>query len=236
MILVDRGGEPDYLRKHKARLLADLLSARAAEAQATKDDKLKASKLRKACEKKYNQKTVKSKLRSAFHGKCAYCESRVNHVAYPQIEHFEPKELSPDQTFEWSNFRLACGICNGPSWKGNKSPAAAPGGPVLDPCGADLPEDHLRFQYDSQAKTASLGWKTPRGESTIAFFGLNSAQRDLLVQRSRHIERILAIGRNASTDPELAAIWRDAKAAAQDGSEEYSAWVRAEINGVLEIL
>jgi hypothetical protein len=39
----------------------------------------------------YGHEQVKTALRDAQHGKCAFCESKVTHVAYGDVEHFRPK-------------------------------------------------------------------------------------------------------------------------------------------------
>ena len=38
---------------------------------------------------KYNKPYVKNALKEMFHDKCAYCESKVPPVAYPQIEQID---------------------------------------------------------------------------------------------------------------------------------------------------
>ena len=41
--------------------------------------------------------------------RCGYCEDSVG----DEIEHIKPKDLYPEQVFEWTNYLLACGRCNG---------------------------------------------------------------------------------------------------------------------------
>ncbi len=36
---------------------------------------------------KYNKSYVKDTLKEMFQDKCAYCESKITHIAYPHIEH-----------------------------------------------------------------------------------------------------------------------------------------------------
>jgi hypothetical protein len=41
--------------------------------------------------KTYADESVKQALIEARHGKCCFCESRITHVSYGDIEHFRPK-------------------------------------------------------------------------------------------------------------------------------------------------
>jgi|GEM_PF-476891 len=67
--------------------------------------------------------------------KCNYCESRIEHAATLQVEHYRPKakvesgENDHVETqgyywlgLEWTNLLLACPKCNGKDAKGNKFP------------------------------------------------------------------------------------------------------------------
>ena len=72
----------------------------------------------------YRHSEVRAALTHLFHAKCAYCESKVLHVAALDIEHFRPKggvvrpdgTLLPDHywwlTVTWENLYLACESCN----------------------------------------------------------------------------------------------------------------------------
>lgn len=43
-------------------------------------------------------------------GRCVYCEDSLA----DEIEHMRPKDLFPGQAYDWANYVLACGPCNGP--------------------------------------------------------------------------------------------------------------------------
>ncbi len=73
----------------------------------------------------YADAPVKSTLVTAQHGKCAFCESRVTHIAYGGVEHFRPKRavrravgrplIRPGYfwlAYDWDNLLLACQLCN----------------------------------------------------------------------------------------------------------------------------
>ncbi len=53
--------------------------------------------------------------------KCAYCETPINASRSGQVEHFKPKSLFPTLAYDWSNYFLGCGGCNGA--KSDKWPA-----------------------------------------------------------------------------------------------------------------
>jgi hypothetical protein len=69
---------------------------------------------------------VREKLAHMCSGnrRCAYCEDSFA----DEIEHMRPKDLYPEEVFEWTNFLLACGPCNGP--KNNKFAVIPPGVPL----------------------------------------------------------------------------------------------------------
>jgi uncharacterized protein (TIGR02646 family) len=69
----------------------------------------------------YKEADVVEALRDLFKGKCAYCESKILHVAPPDIEHYRPKgavaedEKHPGYWWlasDWLNLLLSCLDCN----------------------------------------------------------------------------------------------------------------------------
>ncbi len=71
----------------------------------------------------YAAKSVKSHLIRAQHGKCCFCESKITHVDYGDVEHFRPKsafrQKSSDSlekpgyywlAYEWDNLFLSCAL------------------------------------------------------------------------------------------------------------------------------
>jgi 5-methylcytosine-specific restriction endonuclease McrA len=61
---------------------------------------------------RYRHADIKTALVIETAGKCAYCESKLRHIAYGDVEHIIPKVTDLEKTFEWSNLTLACDICN----------------------------------------------------------------------------------------------------------------------------
>lgn len=63
---------------------------------------------------RYKEPTIKATLEKETHDKCAYCESKIKHITYGDIEHILPKnkDARPDLYVEWTNLTLACEQCN----------------------------------------------------------------------------------------------------------------------------
>lgn len=77
----------------------------------------------------------KTQLQPGDLAKCNYCESKIEHAATLQVEHYRPKakvdsgendhQILPGYYWlglEWTNLLLACPKCNGKDAKGNKFP------------------------------------------------------------------------------------------------------------------
>jgi uncharacterized protein (TIGR02646 family) len=70
----------------------------------------------------YSDKSVRKLLAKMFHGKCAYCESKITAIYNGDIEHFRPKgeinEVNPTKpgyfwlASDWDNLLFACPFCN----------------------------------------------------------------------------------------------------------------------------
>ena len=60
----------------------------------------------------YRAPEVKAHLVLEAHGKCAYCESKITHVYFGDIEHIKPKSTFPAETLTLENLLLACALCN----------------------------------------------------------------------------------------------------------------------------
>lgn len=127
---------------------------------------------------KWRHKNIKATLFAETDGKCAYCESAVQDVAYPHVEHIIPKSARPDLAHHWPNLTSACPRCNV-----GKDATYDPTENVLNPYVDDL-EMHLEFHGD--LVDCPLGDR--RGALTIVACDLN--RYDLV--RSRVI-RIRAV-------------------------------------------
>lgn len=89
------------------------------DALGTFDEKSARAKVMFSSRNKIGNKTfdhIKTKLTEICSGarRCVYCEDSVG----DEVEHIRPKDLYPENCFQWSNYVYACGTCNGP--KNNK--------------------------------------------------------------------------------------------------------------------
>jgi len=207
VIGVQRAKRPNVLRQHADRWLRELLASATDIA-------------RSRAQNKYRHKAIKFALVRMFHGKCAYCESRMTHIDYGHIEHYRPKSKYVRHTFKWANLLLACGICNGKAYKGDQFPGRSDGGPLVNPC-KDSPCDHLAFEYDRIARIATVRPLTSRGRVTESTLGLN--RKDLREYRSRQIKRLIALALSEATHLEA----REELQEAKEPHSEYSAFARS---------
>lgn len=169
--------------------------------------------------KKYRDPAIKQALTEMFNGKCAYCESQIEHIDYGDIEHFKPKSLYPNLAFVWSNLLLACSICNR-TYKKTQFPLETEEGPLVDPSLED-PANHLKFASDTKLQKAIVLGKDARGDTTQKTLGLNRPK--LVDKRSRYVVKMRLLWEYRAVNPEAADVLR--KAAASD--QEYSAFVQA---------
>lgn len=149
MIAVRRLPTPLVLERNAARWLAELQTVLSKPAPTKKQIS--------RAQNRYRHDEVKQALVAMFHGKCAYCESKITVVTYGAIEHFRPKSQYIELTFAWENFLLSCDVCNDAGHKGTHFPLNQHGEPLLiDPTdGITDPHAHLDFVWDGVARLAS---------------------------------------------------------------------------------
>lgn len=129
----------------------------------------------------YKHPDNKKTLKEASHDKCMYCESKISHVCYGDVEHIKPKSKYPSLEYEWSNLGLVCSKCNG--IKKNKYDE---GTPYINPYEEDPSEHILALGALVKQKRGS-----ERGEMTISErlgIGLNRAQ--LLERRKERLSSV----------------------------------------------
>lgn len=142
----------------------------------------------------YGARSVKKDLSKAQHGKCCFCEAKILHIDYGDVEHFRPKK-SYKQTkgqrlqypgyywlaYNWNNLFLSCAICN-ERFKGNLFPLNVPANrakshhddidledPVFIHPSDDEPENYISFH--DEIPVAING--NNRGTKTIKWLGLD---------------------------------------------------------------
>lgn len=141
----------------------------------------------------YRDGVVKRSIASETAGKCAYCESKVEHVHWGDVEHILPKSKYPERMLDYANLTFACSICNN-----NKLDYDAPDLPLLNPY-SDDPEEFL-------VAVGPLIWHRPgkaRGELSVTLLDLNRV--DLVKRREQRLDHVakLADKRATSTSEPL---------------------------------
>ena len=109
-------------------------------------------------------------LKAAFAGKCAFCESQMEHVSPAHIEHYRPKGKKDfvHLMFDWDNWLLSCPRCN--TKKRDQFPDCAGEPCLINPAEEPDPGAHLDFVG------AQVCRKTERGKKTIKLVGLDRSK------------------------------------------------------------
>ncbi len=196
----------------------------------------------------YGHRSVKQVLVSAQHGKCCYCEAKVNHVAAGDVEHYRPKAAVQQSegeslqkpgyywlAYEWDNLLFACSICNS-QHKKNLFPLRDPKKrarshradlsreePLLIHPAEEDPRRVLRFRDEYAYPVKG----NERGQVTLNVLKLN--ERDALVEDRRkqiaiirRLEDLVRCG-DADARAEAEALLSEM----ESDSAEYASMVRA---------
>lgn len=152
----------------------------------------------------YGHPDVKKALQEIQHGKCCFCESKIGHISYGDVEHYRPKTGWVQSTetlnkpgyywlaYAWENLLLCCQICNQRNKK-NYFPLIDPSVRVLSHYNdisiekplfihpvLDEVENLITFKEEIPV---SIG-DNSRGNETISKLGLD---RELLNEQRRKI-------------------------------------------------
>ncbi|WP_443945759.1 AAA family ATPase [Pedobacter sp. AW1-32] len=193
MIKIEKQKAPDYLSSSMINLAVEKL------------EEFFASKNRS--QKRYDwpfnreiDKELKKYLHEAFHGKCGYCETKIEYPDLGAVDRYRPNNGVRDQneyhqdlywwlTFEWDNLVYSCKECN--QFKGNYFPIKGRRAlnenddyesehrMLLNPY-LDEPENHLTYEYTEHGRIDAL---TEEGNQTIELLRLN--RTDLIEGRQR---------------------------------------------------
>lgn len=112
----------------------------------------------------YNHHEIKDALERDFHGKCAYCESKIMYQQHGDIEHFRPKERFCHLIHDWDNLLLSCDRCN------TKKRAQFPNPQIINPMDEN-PENI--FEYEKIGNIINIKSQYVRGQISISTIGLN---------------------------------------------------------------
>lgn len=194
----------------------------------------------------YGDPEVREALRRAQHGKCAFCEAKITHVMYGDVEHYRPKGgfmrggslQRPGYywlAYAWDNLVLACQLCN-QRHKRNAFPLAGGSRRARSHRG-DVAKEAPRFVHPAQEDpSAVIGFHEHvayavggdrRGRETIRGLGLNRAE--IRGDRERFLEKLRVIRDLAAAvppSPARGAAQRLLDEAVRDDAE-YAAMARA---------
>jgi len=211
----------------------------------------------------YGHTEVKEYLLAMQHGKCAFCESKITHIAYGDVEHFRPKAAVRQEpggpltrpgyywlAYEWSNLLLSCQLCN-QRHKGNFFPLADSAARArshradlgreaamfINPVDDD-PEMLLAFRAEVMFGRDSAG----RGDTTRDALALN---RPALLERRRDryellrtLFNVIVIADARPDDAELAVLANQARTNLEQhaaSSAEYAGMIRAALETGFEV-
>lgn len=206
MIKVNRAAKPAILQRQEKKWLGKIQQA--LQSGNKKDIETAINK--------YQHKDIKETLLKMFHGRCAYCESKYEHVDFGDIEHFRPKERYQLLAVKWTNLLLACPRCN--IIKDNQFPKPK----LINPC-VDNPNEHFLFHYDEYIGLANVLGITPRGLITENILQLN--REALSKHRSSYIKKLIALAKFYYEDDE-AKILLDQAVDENYDNAEYLAFAR----------
>lgn len=204
----------------------------------------------------YGAPEVKQALRSAQHDKCCFCESKLGHAQFGDVEHYRPKAGAHQSAaappvrgyywlaYAWDNLYLSCEVCNR-RHKRSLFPLLNPDRRVsshhqagelhteqplfVDP-GREDPMEFIEFRRELAVSARG----NPRGTETIAALQLN--RKDLWERRRdrRELLRACVVVLAKATRVELSEQEREdvlrileAIAAAAADHGEYSSMTRA---------
>jgi uncharacterized protein (TIGR02646 family) len=159
----------------------------------------------------YGHKEVKEKLIRLQNYKCCFCESKIGHISYGDVEHFRPKsgwvqhEEPINQpgyywlAYDWENLFLSCQLCNQRNKK-NYFPLANEEQRALNH-NYDVDDEHPLFVHpisDNPEDFIEFNENEPRaingnsrGDITITKLGLD--RKELNEQRKRTLNMIFDI-------------------------------------------
>ncbi|HEY1773837.1 MAG TPA: HNH endonuclease [Gammaproteobacteria bacterium] len=203
MIRLTKTACPAVLTQNAAAWTAVIVQKTAAGQEPTAADK-----------SHYRHVDIKEALVAETYGKCAYCESKLRHITYGDVEHIIPKKLDPKLYYMWANLTLACDICN--TNKGVRED-------IIDPY-TEEPNDHLLFSGPSLF---------PHPESDLGFVSENTLElnrAELLERRIERLRKILMLvksSKNTSTPAVKAIIEQDLVSNECADGAEYAGCVRA---------
>jgi hypothetical protein len=211
MIRLRKGRPPAVLVNHGARWRAEYLQ------------RLNDGDQRQRIPAQYRHPAIKQALLAEGFGKCMYCEARITHSQFGDIDHIMPLSQRPDLVVAWPNLGPSCQICNN-----NKHDYHDERLPIVNPYAED-PAEFLTF-------AGPLAVHHPgnaRGQLTIACLDLN--RPDLVAHRIERLRQLMPLIDEIALMPPGAArsVMIDGLARYMAPASEYSAAVTARLTPFL---
>lgn len=164
----------------------------------------------------YKHSQNKKALEDASFSKCIYCESKITHTDYGDVEHIKPKSGFPELEFDWDNLGFVCRKCNDA-----KSNIYDESCEPINPYAED-PGEHIQ----AIGSWVSFKNNSERGKMTITLVDLN---REQLIQRRLDLikEVETAIAAANSTNSTMRALLQSGLRDWANDSVQYSMVARA---------
>ncbi|MEU7946201.1 HNH endonuclease [Micromonospora taraxaci] len=174
---------------------------------------------------RYRHPEIKEAVKSESHDKCLYCETKLSHAQYGDVEHIAPASAKPELVVEWKNLGYVCQVCNN-----NKRDYWDDALPLINPYDDD-PQNHFAF-FGTFILHKPRG---DRGKMTITKLKLNRTA--LMERRKDRIDRITSLVDEINLMPEGSAKAAMLEFLAEElgSSTEYSAFSGAVAEQHLEL-
>lgn len=136
----------------------------------------------------YRHTEIKDALFRSSNNKCAFCESKPGESGNIEVEHFFPKSIYPEKTFEWENLLPSCRKCN--EAKGTHNTGTDP---ILNPYTTN-PSDSLFYDF-IEIKAVRESPQYLVAERTIEVCDLNAtrlvgARADILMNITGYVNQL----------------------------------------------
>jgi uncharacterized protein (TIGR02646 family) len=138
----------------------------------------------------YREPELKASLAGDTRNKCAYCESKVDHTYYGDVEHILPKTARPELRLTYENLTYSCAICNN-----SKGEFYDPTTPLVDPFSDDPSSEFFPFGY-------LLRWRPGRERALLTIDKLQLNRLPLVERRKERIELLMHLGDQFAKAPD----------------------------------
>lgn len=206
----------------------------------------------------YGDAAVKTALLKMQHGKCCFCESKISHISYGDVEHYRPKggykQAEQDElhalgyywlAYTWENLLLSCTLCN-QQFKKNLFPLVEPQKRALNHHGDIALEQPLLINPSVTDPQQYIGFRQEipyaiegniYGKETIAVVGLDreaqNEKRRTELDKFKILVEVIELAEKQPDNIELQTLADKAKqtiAKAILSTAEYSAMINAQLS------